>query len=207
MYSPNKSSFRQKSAGFTLLEVMIALAIFALMSVVAYEGLNQVMSARTTLQSTASQWRDLDMFWTRLQNDVQHFSRRPVRNTAGIAQAALIGNQVLIGQDDAHLWLTRNQLNARGELGEPFRLGYRLQDGQLQLLVWDVLDAAPRSRPKVYPLFNRVESFKLRYFDRTGSWVNKWQPSSVQDPPPRAIKVELKLQDMGVVERILELPE
>ena len=77
----------------------------------------------------------------------------------------------------------------------------------MELLLWDVLDAAPRSRPKIYPLFDKVDSFTIRYYDSTGSWVDKWQPSNLQELPPRAIKVSLKLQEMQVVERILELPE
>lgn len=193
----------RRAAGFTLFEMLIAVALFALMAVLAYGGLDRVIAARTAVEEDAARWRDLEALFSRMQGDLGLVLRRSARNEFGIPQPAFEGAKVLVGQDAANLWLVR----ARAE-GVPQRIGYRFKDGNLELLQWQVLDQAPRARPTVTPLWKGLQNFEIQYLDGS-SWVPVWPPSQqaqAENALPRAIEVSVTLADGVEVKRVLLLP-
>jgi general secretion pathway protein J len=65
--------------GFTLLEVLVAVTIFALLGMAAYSGLDAVLKARARLDDENRQWRSVALFWVRLERDLSAFVERPAR--------------------------------------------------------------------------------------------------------------------------------
>jgi general secretion pathway protein J len=57
---------RPPQGGFTLLEVLVAVIIFALLGMAAYSGLDAVLKARARLDDENRQWRAVALFWNRL---------------------------------------------------------------------------------------------------------------------------------------------
>src|SRR5258708_25170206 len=87
--------------GFTLLEVLIAVAIVALISVLGYRALAALSDSETRLAAEATRWRTLDLFFARLEGDLRQAMPRPARLSeareaawAGASDAA--GNGVLV---------------------------------------------------------------------------------------------------------------
>ena len=70
--------------GFTLLEVLIAIAIVALISVLGYRALAALSDSETKLAAEATRWRTLDLFFARLEGDNMPWQVVP----AGIAAPA-----------------------------------------------------------------------------------------------------------------------
>ena len=190
-------------AGFTLFEMLIAVALFALMAVLAYGGLDRVIAARTAVEEDAARWRDLEALFARLQGDLGAVVQRSVLNEFGTTEPGFQGAQVLVGQDAAHLWLVRSSAD-----GPPRRVGYRFKDGNLELLQWAVLDQPPRARPTVTRLWKGLKNFKVQYLSGS-SWVPVW-PTSTQaqatNDLPRALEVSVTLEDGIEVKRVLLLP-
>jgi general secretion pathway protein J len=85
-----------RQRGFTLVEMLVALTIFALMSVLAYRGLNAVLETRAHLTEDNRRWRDIALTLSQLEQDLSMVVDRPVRDSGG-SQPALAGDPNAIG--------------------------------------------------------------------------------------------------------------
>lgn len=188
--------------GFTLLEMLVAVAIFALASALAYGGLDALLRARRQLDDTQDRLGRIQFALGLLERDVRGLAPRPVRDGYGAPLAALQGAR-------ERLELTRggyaNTLALpRAELE---RVAWRVVDGTLQRGRWAVLDRTAGSTPHEDELVDRVESANFRYLDAAGRELPQWPPpqgSNVQ--APRAVIVSLVFEDLGEIRRVLELP-
>lgn len=192
--------------GFTLVEVLVALTIFALMSMLAYRGLNSMLETRAHLAEDNRRWRDLALTLAQLEQDLGQAVNRPVRDSGGLLQPALLGNPQARA-DDAQLSVSRmGSAWQTGVAADVQRHGYRLRNGTLEQLVWPVLDQAPLSAPAVYPLLQRVSRFELRYLDAAGSWQPGWPLPGAAAVLPAALEVVVELDGGTSVTRVFALP-
>ena len=60
----------QRQQGFTLLEIMIALAIFAVLGVLSYRALAEVSTSRTRLEDGFERWRSVGRAMQRIDADL-----------------------------------------------------------------------------------------------------------------------------------------
>ncbi len=77
---------RGRARGFTLLELLVAVAIFAVVSAFAYEGLSQALKARRRLDHERRFWQGLAITFSELKQDLAQARPRPVRDAAGLRQ-------------------------------------------------------------------------------------------------------------------------
>ena len=196
-----------KQRGFTLVEVLVALTIFALMSVLGYRGLTAVLEARAHVEDDNRRWREIALTLDLFEQDLGAVVARPVRDAGDLVQAAFVGDPLAIGDTAAPLVFSRT--GSAWQTGVPAdaqRHGYRLRAGTLEQLVWPVLDQAPHSMPAVHPLIDGVERFELRYLDATGTWQPRWPVPGVQTALPAAVEVTVELRDAGRLTRVVALP-
>jgi len=193
---------RRPQSGLTLIELMVAVALLALLTVMAYRGLDSMMRAdeRTIIES--ERWRATALLLERFGADVSQPARRPVRDQAGTSLPAWWG-RALTEPDgaDAQFEFSRKSPSGRDDA----RLAYRLRRGNVELLVWRVLDRAPSSGAEVYPLLENVRALRVRHLDAQGVWQDQW-PLSDAEPLPRAVSIELMLADGSAVKRVFALP-
>ncbi len=195
-----------KQRGFTLVEMLVALMIFALMSVLAYRGLAAVMQTREHLTEDNRRWRDIALTLAQLEQDMDLVVDRPVRGNGNLLLPALVGNLQTVNADDAQLSFSRMGMAWQtGVLADVQRHGYRLNNGTLEQLVWPVLDRAPLSEPVVNVLLERVNRFELRYLDNSGNWQPRW-PLPGMKALPAALEMVLELDNGIVVTRVFALP-
>jgi general secretion pathway protein J len=196
-----------RQRGFTLVEMLVALTIFALMSVLAYRGLTAVLETRAHLTEDNRRWRDIALTLAQLEQDLTMVVDRPVRDSGDLQQPALVGDPSAIGATAAQLSLSR--MGMAWQTGVPAdvqRHGYRLNNGTLEQLVWPVLDQAPHSVPEVQPLLERVRRFELRYLDSAGNWQPRWPLPGGTAPLPAAVEVVVELETGTRVARVFALP-
>ncbi|MDX1606383.1 MAG: type II secretion system minor pseudopilin GspJ, partial [Candidatus Competibacterales bacterium] len=139
LYRPLRP-WNRKQRGLTLLELLVALAVFAVLGAAAYSGLDSVLAARAALERDSERLRALQLGSEWLRRDLEQAVARPVRDTFGQTRPALL----LEPGAELSLQLTRgghpNPLDRnRSDL---LRLGYRLREDTLQRLVALVLDGA-----------------------------------------------------------------
>ncbi len=194
-------------AGFTLLEILVALIIFSLMSVMAYRGLTTVLQTRAHLAQENQKWRAVTMLFARMEKDLSMLAKRPIRDPGDLSAAALTGKTSAVGEQDALLMFTRMGLPEQANaLAGPLRFGYRLRNDNVEQLIWPALDAAPRSAPSVNVLLEQVTSLELHYLDRLGAWHATWPLVGNSQDLPSAVQVTLELKSKERITRLFALP-
>ena len=205
--APKPISFKSdRLLGFTLVELLVALAIFSVMSVMAYRGLNSALDTRDHLMQDNRKWRELAVFFTQMKEGMSNVVNRPVRDNGDLLAPAFLGKSAWVGEDDAQLTFTRMGFSGQqSSLGDLQRFAYRLRENKIEQLVWPVLDQAPHTRPAVNQALSNVATFVVRYMDQKGLWQENWPVAGQNEALPRAIEVKIGLQSGEQVTRIFTL--
>ena len=186
--------------GFTLLELIVVLGIFAVLSVMAYGGLSSVLTARERVLQSLERTTALQKAYVRLRNDLQQLRARPSRDGYGETQPAL---QVL---GDGTVEFTRS--GWRNPLAQPRsaleRVSYRLDaDSRLLRVSWRVLDRAQDSAVSEAVILEQVEEIQWRFLEGA-QWRETWPATGITGAPlvdavPDAVELLLTLKDLGEV--------
>jgi general secretion pathway protein J len=187
--------------GFTLLELVVVIAIFGVMSVMAYGGLHSVLDSRERVETALQRTAALQKAYLRLRNDLEHVEARPVRNEFGLAQPAFVATAELARTEFTRSgW--RNPLGH--ERSNLERVSYRLDDKKLLRETWRVLDRAQDSPLAKTELLEGVKELRWRFLDAGRQWQTRWPAdlsqtgeASATTPPPRAVEVTLVTEDSG----------
>ncbi len=204
------------STGFTLIEVLIALAIFALMAVISYRALSEVLLSRDQLLADSAALRDKALFFARFENDMLALIDRPIAKSATTSDPAFAytGTAVNVLQDaDVSLRFTRSgYAGTDGVAAAPQRVGYRVRNDALEWVGYAHLETVAfgaGSLPDAYPILNDVASFKLRLMDRAGLWRDRWPVaatgSTVVASFPVAIEATLTMKNGEAITRMFTL--
>lgn len=165
---------------FTLVELLVALAIFAIMAMMSYRTLDSVFQTRQHLSSETARLRDVALLFARLDDDFVALFDRPARNADNLLDDALRLTALLPGADDATLVFTRSGFaGGTGQSAAPQRVGYRIKEDVLELVLWPSLDSAPRTVPRAVPALTGVREAKWRAMDGGGNWQNVWRSTPV----------------------------
>lgn len=195
----------RRRSGFTLLELLVAVAIFGVMAALAYGGLRGVLAARGETGEVAGHLGDLQLAVSLMTRDLQQAVPRPIRGPHGDVAAALLGTPRSVE-------LTRaghaNPTGARRATLQRARWG--VADGTLTRWSWPVLDRMPATLPAERRMLDGVRALRLRYHFQ-GGWHDSWPPRRLQGMPPdampRAVEFTAELADWGTVTRVALLPE
>jgi general secretion pathway protein J len=201
---------------FTLIEVLVALAIFAILALISYRTLTSVLDTRERLQKSSAVLRDQALFFARLENDLNAMLPRASRNGDGLLEPALIV-QATSNATDPIIRFSRAGFAANtGNEAAPQRIGYRLNNNQIELLIWDGIDQAPRSTPTAHVALNNVQSFQWRVLVRSEKSANKetnwrlgWLPTIDNEISqlPVALEVTLTPINSAPITRLFALRE
>jgi len=211
---PVRKGRQHRSCGFTLLELLVALAVFAIMATAAYSGLRSVLFTRAAVEEENRRLAAVQLAVFRLEQDIEQALPRGVRDEYGEPQPALHGGELL---SDTLVLTRAGWDNPLGQLRANLqRVAYRLREGRLWRLYWTVLDRGGAMEPRETLLLDQVREFRVRFLDQSDAWQNDWPPpaSSAADhslPPdpnvlPRAVEITLTLEDWGAITRLLPLP-
>ncbi len=184
-----------KQSGVTLIELLVAMAIFAIIAVMAYRTLGSVFQTREQLQNESAKWRDTALFFSRLENDLGALLNRPIRNADNLPEPAFLLRRLAAAENEATLTVTRTGFaDTDGEMAAPQRIGYRLRDGKLELLIWPGLDQAPRAKPQVFAALKNVREASWRALHPTQSWLPGWDKLEADTLTfPAALELSLTL--------------
>lgn len=182
-----------KGQGFTLIEIVVALAIFSFLSVAAFVALGQILDADQRSRATMQQQGDLSRAWSILFQDLIHLRPRALRDQLGgeiYAYAAGTGS-------DYSVQLVRGGMPLFSTTpGGLQRVAYDLEDGELIRLTWPTLDALADDDPTRTPLLRSVQSVTFEQQAQNNEFYEDWPPLNLgvgATDVPRMIRVTIEL--------------
>lgn len=196
------------SQGFTLLELLIAMSIFSLISIMSFAGLNSILFNKEVVDKELTRLSDIQRSMLNLERDINQAIDRPIRDGLGGNIPALTGGQNI---DSTILELTRNGWRnpAQQSRSQLQRVAYSLEDNQLIRLYWYHLDHLQDAEPVRRILLKGIENIEIRYLET--EWENTWPKLSNDSTPdvtsslPRAIEITIELKDWGKITRLFKV--
>ena len=191
--------------GFTLIEVMIALAIFAVVATISYATLSQAAQASRSISDEMQALQTLQRALQTIANDFAQVQPRPVREPVGSAERA----ELLADSRNTYLVeLTRGgYANPLGmQRASAQRVAYRFEDGELRRVQWPALDNPLSNEPVEFVLFEDIERVEFRYLPAgSDNWGTQWPQPGASPAPPRAIEVFIEHARWGEISRLVEI--
>ena len=203
--------------GFTLIEVLIAMAITAMVATLAFASLDSTLDSAEALREQGERISEINRAWNLLSRDLSHFVDRPVRNEFGAVVPAMLGGERV----DQQIAFTRvGWFNTLGrQRSHMQRVRYVLEDTTLYREQFQVLDRTNESEPQRVALLENVNLMEFRFLAEsieippneieTENWPETWGLDGGQgiNTAPEAVEVRLELDDWGEVRWLYELPQ
>ncbi|MGE0386312.1 MAG: type II secretion system minor pseudopilin GspJ [Gammaproteobacteria bacterium] len=194
-----------RARGFTLVEMLVALAIFAVLATMAYRGLETLLRASSRTTEHAGRLAALQRTFTLLQLDLEQAAPRPVRDELGDPIPALAGGTAAAPLVE----LTRAGRNGGVAIERPDieRVAWRLDAQRLSRVRWENLDRVQGDVPRAAVLLEGVRGVQVRFFS-DGQWLGYWPPADGGggEALPAAFEAVVTMQDGARYRRVILLP-
>ncbi len=195
-----KRNFHQHA--FTLFEMVVAVAIFAVMGAIAYPGISQLAKTGQVVGESNQRVSELQFAVAYFGRDWMQVSNRKVRNRYGDEES-----NILI--EDNTITFTRggrsNLLHQKRSRLQ--RVRYSLVESELVREHWQSLDQGIAEEPLKAVLLKNVEDLQISFIDSSEKKIETWPGIDlVGTGTPIALLFEVELADFGTIRRILEVP-
>ena len=209
------------SKGFTLVEVLIAMAITALVAVVAYSGLSAAISGAESLRSASVRAHDIHQTLGLLSSDLRQTVNRPVIDEFGQVAPALSGGE--LARDMLSLTRAGWHNSTAAPRSGLQRVHWWLEDDELGRGYYPVLDRTAGTESIETLILDEVTRFEVRFLPALGmiesdrddvidrrNWQENWiadlSRPGLTPTPPAAVEVVLDISGLGEVRRLYVLP-
>jgi len=193
-------NYKPDQRGFTLLEVLVAISIFSVVSLASFTIFDTVLRGDENSKIRSERQNELQRAFLLMERDFLQIAKRSMR-VSGEAPS----KNFLHTSDDSFLadeqaiafvrngWTNPGLLLPRSDMQN---VAYRLVDETLERLHFNFVDAVVGEEPKVRPLITQVTSLAFEYYDGS-KWQKKWSENTL----PLAIAIEIETEDYGLIRR------
>lgn len=204
---------RRKALGLTLIEVMVAIAIFAVLGVLSYRAVSSMIATRDRMEAEYARWRQIARVMQLIDNDLTQLAPRPTGGTVQVQDALTL----MRGGTQTQLMLVRHD----GSNGGVETHTWHVDDGTLFLTRQreatttqnkdksaeagdaNASTSADTSTARNDAMLDRVKALNWRFVTADGKETDTWPPgANLNGLLPAAIKMELELDDVGKVTRL-----
>jgi general secretion pathway protein J len=191
--------------GFTLLEVLIAIAIFSVISLSSFTIFDTVLNSEETSKSRTDRLNELQRAFLLMERDFLQITRRSIRlNGDKPLQGFIHTEQGSFFSDSQAIGFVRTGWTNPGLLlprSDVQSVAYQLNDNVLERVYFNFVDAVPGEKPKVRPLISGVSELSFEYFNG-----REWRDDLPQNVFPMAIAIDIITEDYGLIRRQFLLP-
>ncbi|WP_192811501.1 type II secretion system minor pseudopilin GspJ [Idiomarina xiamenensis] len=193
---------KQRQQGFTLIEVLVVMMIFAIIGIASYQVFSQMVSADEQTRERQAQLQDLQYVMLTLERDIRQIVARPL-NAPNPEQRHryLTADARALDSDSGALgfvrsgWQNPGMQLPRSELQPVI---YRIRENKLQRLSYPYVDDA-NDEPDIRILLSGVTALQVRFW-LNGEWLREWQrPGALPD----LIEVTLTVDGLGDIRRLM----
>jgi len=202
------------SRGFTLLEVLIAIGITAVVGLGVWQVLSGIVQSRDRVDELAVQFEALQRTMLFLERDITQAVNRPARDIYGDFDPALTSRE-----DDMVLLLTRqgwrNPLGIRRSNLQ--RVGWEYTGDSIRRRYWVSVDQAQEDDSRDALMLEDVTDFRVRFLNEQNNWQDTWpDDNSLADQMPgekpevalpKGLEVIIEHQRFGNLTRTFVLPD
>lgn len=210
---------QNNSKGFTLIEVMVAIAVFAVIAAGVYRVLATMVDSQDRVAVHADALRDLQRSLWFIAMDMNQLVMRDVHNPDDKRSPALVADSNNFLLQFTRQALRNPLLTARSDLD---RVAYSLGSSQLKygkgkkigkdLLrhTWGAVDRRDDAKENTQVLFEDVSDVKLAFMDNKGDWKTDWPEKKMDDSVhtrtlPVAIRLTIKTERYGELEQVFHV--
>jgi general secretion pathway protein J len=201
-----KSLNNQNKGGFTLLELIVTLAIFSIISSLAYGGLYAILNISDHNNARSQRLSAIQSALLFMQRDIEQMVDRPVRTD----QNQIIPAMYSIENGDYVMELTRagwaNPLNSvRSNLQ---RVAYKIEDDSLYRVYWPELDRTANTPLVESKMLSGFDDIQIRFLDDQNRWHQTWPDTGLSpgnSSLPVAIEINIDTHDLGSIKRLFQI--
>ncbi len=207
-----------RNRGFTLIEVVIAMFIAAIMFAIGYSAINQALLDRESLNVSQARVTEIQRGMRVIAQDFAQISDRPARDTTGTGQ--LMPAVSATARSDSLVVFSRTGWSNPAGVQRPAeqRVRYRFVEGSLVREHWLSVDPTLNVEPRQRILLTRLKAVEIRFLDPLSrQWRTEWPvvaPAGPVTPAnvhllmtrPLAIEFTVVFEDWGRVQRLFEIP-
>ena len=189
--------------GFTLLEILIALFIFSIISMILVGALRRVIDAQAGTEQHAARLRQLQFAFLILSRNLEQMVNRPVLNASGQEEPAFLGTPTrFVFTHGGFANVTNTSIHSTLE-----RTAYVWTDSALWRLTWEAIDQAPASLPHWRKILTDVSFARFQYLDQEGHFVDHWPiEEDINQFLPRAVRVQFTFSKWGKISQLYVIP-
>lgn len=194
-----------RKAGFTLIEMLVASAIFVLLGMASYAVLSSVMESDRVSLESADTLNNLQRTLFVMERDFQQLAPRKVRLEGEPPNAQLIKMDEGLFQSEAqgiqfarNGWRNPQMILPRGTVQTVI---YRIFEGNLERLHFTYPDTVIGEEAKTRILMEGVSDLKFQFF-ANNIWDDEWQNQGL----PEAIAIEFESNAIGTIRRVFLTP-
>ena len=206
---------KMRNRGFTLLELLVAIFIAAIMFAIGYGAINQAVNNHSALKDQQDRLAEVQTAMRILEQDFVQLEPRPVRQPVGEGYLpALLSNPDPTAQP--MLQLSKGGWNNPTGVQRPGlqRVAYFFEKNTLRREYWPVMDPTLQDTTIKRDLLTHVKAVSFRYMDVSRQWQTQWPPASVAGATaqettlilrPIAVEITLDTEDWGKLVRTIEI--
>lgn len=201
-----KAKPQHSQVGFTLLEMLISIAIFAMIGLAANAVLSTVMKNDEATKEFSVRLKALQQGFGIIERDLGQIVARTQRGLDGERTTSVFqtGDNMLDSETEALVFFRLGWLNPDGMLprGSLQSVAYIVQDGRLERWYYPYPEPEVGAEPLKSLIIEDVISIEYSFFTGT-EWERKVDASSL----PQGITMTLEIEGLGIIERRFLLPK
>jgi general secretion pathway protein J len=192
-----------QNQGFTLLEILVAMAIFTIIGLASSGLLSSVLDNDKASSERFAELEKLQRAMLTIERDVLQAMPRAVRINGELNEIVMRGGEDELGGSADSLgfvhggWHNPQYMLPRSTLQ---LVGYRLQDNKLQRLYGNYLDNIIGYEPKTKDILEGVSNFQVEFLINANE-DSEWQESYTGVVLPTAIAITLTTDAFGEIRR------
>jgi general secretion pathway protein J len=174
---------RDRSRGFTLLELLVAITVLSIVSLIAWRGLDTLVATRDRLEPEAADVRALLATFGQMERDL---AQVPNPKFLGLTQSPV---SLSVADGATVLQLARIAPSTSDRPTEVQTVYYRVVEGMLTRQATAALpafQAIPTERLESARLLGKVRTLYVRTWSPNGSWVDPNVPQDTGGGAPAA---------------------